>query len=56
MLEFGIDTWCAEWSYATLAEEKAIIEGVRSSDRSSFDSEKLQQIQEIEKMNGLNFG
>ena len=55
MLEFDLDTWCAEWSYATLAEEKAIIEGMRSSDRSSFDSEKLQQIRSIEKVNGLNF-
>ena len=56
MLEFDLETWCAEWSYATFAEEKAIIEGMRSPDRSLFDSEKLQQIRSIEKANGLDFG
>lgn len=55
MLEFNIDTWCAEWSYATLAEEKTIIKGIRASERSSFDSEKLQQIQAIEKANRIVF-
>ena len=56
MLEFDLEIWCAKHSYVTLTQTKSVALGfVQNLLATARDTDKLQQIQSIEKANGLNF-